>query len=160
MTWYQAIVFIHIISAVIWVGGIFFLGLIAVPAVRRLQPEPRHNLMMELGLRFRNIGYTLLVVLIITGVIQAGAHGATVTNVLNGTFFQTRFGATLGAKLLFFVAMLAVSITHDFIVGPASVRAGLVGPESDRLRRLASWLARLTAVLALGVLAYATLLVR
>lgn len=160
MSWYQLVVFIHVISAIMWVGGILFLGVVAVPAVRRLQSETRSVLMSELGRRFRNIGYTLLGVLIVTGVIQAWVHGATVTNVLNGSFFQSRFGATLGAKLIFVLLMLGVSVVHDFVVGPASVRASQEGRETESLRKTASWLARLTALLALAVIAYAVMLVR
>ena len=160
MTWYQFVVIVHVVCATMWVGGILFLGLVAVPAIRRMQPAARAELLGALGRRFRAIGYVLLGVLIVTGVVQSAFRGATIANVLDGTFFQQPFGATLGRKLLFFVAMLAVSIVHDFIVGPASVRAARAGRETERLRKAASWLARLTAVLALLVVAYAVLLVR
>lgn len=160
MNWYRTVVIIHVISATMWVGGILFLGLIAVPAARRLEKQARARLLSDLGNRFRNLGYTLLIILIVTGVIQAGAHGATVANVLDGSFMQTRFGATLAAKLLFFVLMLAVSIVHDFFVGPATVRAMEQGRDTERLRKIASWLARITAVLAIAVVIYATMLVR
>ncbi len=160
MSWYQLVVFIHVISAVMWVGGILFLGIVAVPAVRRLQSETRSALMSDLGRRFRNVGYTLLGVLVITGVFQSWAHGATVANVLNGTFFATPFGSTLGTKLIYVLLMLCVSVVHDFVVGPASVRAASEGRETESLRKTASWLARLTALLALAVVAYAVMLVR
>lgn len=160
MTWYQFIVFIHVISAILWVGGIFFLGLVAVPAVRREEAQKRSELLTELGKRFRNIGYVLLGLLIVTGVIQAVVYGATISNVLDGSFFQTRFGSGFGKKMLFFVAMLVVTIAHDFFVGPASARAMQEGRSSDSLRKAASWLARLTALFALGVVAYAVMMVR
>ena len=77
----------------------------------------------EIGRRFRNIGYVLLGILILTGVIQAIHHGATIENVLDGSFFQTTFGSRFGKKMLFFISMLAVSIAHDFFLGPATIRA-------------------------------------
>lgn len=160
MTWYHLIVFIHVIGAIIWVGGVFFIGLVAVPALRRHQARQRSQLLADLGNRFRSIGYTVLGVLIATGLIQASANGATVANVLDGSFFQTHFGSSLGKKLLFFVAMLVVSATHDFYVGPASIRATQEGRDVESLRKAASWLARLTALLALAVVGYAVMMIR
>ncbi len=160
MSWYELTVYIHVVAAIIWVGGIMFLGIIAVPAVRRLAPDVRTNLMSDLGSRFRRTGYTLLVILILTGLVQSSFRGATVSNVLDGSFFATTFGRTLGLKLLFFILMLIASIAHDFYVGPAAVKAASAGTETPGLRNAASWLARITAVLALVVVAYAVLLVR
>lgn len=160
MTWYHLVVFIHVISAMIWVGGIAFLGIIAIPSVRRLQPETRSQLVGELGLRFRNIGYTLLAVLIATGIIQSIANGASISNVLDGSFFDTRFGSALANKLIYFALMIGVSITHDFYIGPKSVKLAQAGQNVDHLRKAASWLARLTAIFALLVVLYAILLSR
>lgn len=144
----------------IWVGGIAFLAIVAIPSVRRIKPETRSQLIGELGLRFRNLGYTLLAVLIATGVIQSIANGATVANVLDGSFFHTRFGSALAHKLVYFALMLAVSIAHDFYVGPKSIRLAQAGQEVAHLRKAASWLARLTAVFTLLVVLYAIQLSR
>jgi quercetin dioxygenase-like cupin family protein len=38
---YQLSVLVHILSAIIWVGGIFFLALVVVPVARRLPPADR-----------------------------------------------------------------------------------------------------------------------
>lgn len=161
MSWYKVVVYIHIISAIGWVGGILFLGLVAAPAARNLDDEHRSLIMNDLGSRFVKVGYTLLAVLAITGIIQAGHYGATVTTFLNGSFFTAHeFGRRLGLKLLFIVLMLGVSVSHDFYVGPAAVRAAQAGKDTAKLRKIASWLARLTALLALIVIAYAMMLVR
>lgn len=162
MSWYQLVVFIHIIGAIGWVGGILFLRFVAVPAIRRLGAEERTQLLEDIGRRFRTFGYGLLVLLALTGVVQAAAYGATWQNLLDGSFFQTRFGVRLGMKLFFIALMLIASISHDFFVGPASVRAARTGnvAEQERLRKIASWLARLTAVFALLVIYYAMRLVR
>ena len=45
MTWsepvigYQLSVFLHILSAIVWIGGMFFLALVVVPATRGV-PRP------------------------------------------------------------------------------------------------------------------------
>lgn len=160
MTWYSLVVLIHVLGAITWVGGILFIALVAVPSLRRMQSEIRTEFLNDIGRRFRNIGYGLLGVLIITGVIQAIHHGATIENVLDGSFFQTTFGSRFGKKMVFFVTMLAVSIAHDFFIGPATIRAAREGRDTERLRKAASWLARITGLLALGVVYYAVLMVR
>lgn len=160
MSWYQVLVFLHVIGAVIWVGGILFLGFVAVPATRKMPIHERGELLDNLGRRFRNLGYWVLVLLVVTGTIQAGRHGATWANALDGSFFRTRFGAFLGLKLIFFTLMVITSSIHDFYIGPASADALAAGHSSDRLRKTASWLARITALLAILVVLYATRLVR
>lgn len=162
MKWsfYHVLVYLHVVGAVIWVGGILFLGFVAVPATRSLPPDKRGALLDALGRRFRALGYAVLVLLVVTGTLQAGARGATVASVLDGSFFRTGFGAALGIKLIFFALMVVVSALHDFYVGPASARALAAGGSDEKLRRTASWLARITALLALLVVLYATRLVR
>lgn len=117
--------------------------------------------MNELGSRFVTVGYTLLGVLAATGIVQAWMHGATWTTFFNGSFFTASdFGRKLGLKLLFIVLMVGVSASHDFYVGPAAIRAAQEGRDTTELRRLASWLARITALFALIVVYYAVQLVR
>lgn len=160
MTFYKFLVYLHILGAIGWVGGILFLGLVAVPAVRKFDDDSRSRVINELGSRFRTVGYALLGLLAVTGIVQSAYHGATVANVLSGRFFQTSFGRTLALKLLFIALMVGVSVAHDFFIGPAAVRASDAGQDPTRLRKTASWLARITALLALIVVALASLLVR
>jgi hypothetical protein len=59
--------------------------------------------------------------------------------------------------------ILAISAAHDFWLGPRATRAWQAAPASPqarRLRRQATWLARLNAVLALATVALGVLLVR
>ncbi len=160
MSWYHLVVFVHVLGAVIWVGGILFLGFVAVPAIRRLPDDARGNLLSTIGRRFRLIGYLALAVLFITGIIQMVTLGANLSNVLDGSFFATRFGSSLAIKLVLVVIMVSVSAVHDFVVGPASARALASGADTTNLRQAASWLARVTAVLAVLVVYYAVRMLR
>lgn len=160
MNWYPLIVFLHVLGATIWVGGILFLGFVAVPSARRLPDQTRSSLLDDIGRRFRTIGYAILGLLFVSGVIQMAVHGATVANVVNGSFFATRFGSTLGIKLILVVMMVAVSVIHDFFVGPASVDALAAGRPREGLRKAASWLARVTGLLAILVVYYAVRMMR
>ena len=160
MTWYEVVVFVHVIAAMVWVGGILFLSLVVVPASRRYPPDVRSRLFADVGRRFRAVGWTALGLLVATGSVQMAARGATARNLLDGSFFTTPFGRVLGAKLLAVLAMMLLTALHDFMAGPAAVRAAERGRDVPGLRRSAGILARLTALLALLVVFLAVQLVR
>lgn len=160
MTWYLLSVFLHVFSAMIWVGGIFFLAIVAVPAARRFSPDERSRLVTLLGRRFRAIGWAALLVLIVTGLINVGFRGATWQNVVSGEYFITPFGSRLAVKLGVVLLMIAVSGTHDWLIGPLTSRRSEAGQDITGLRRLASWLARATGLLAALIVLLAVLMVR
>jgi uncharacterized membrane protein len=157
---YQLAEFLPVLGAAIWVGGIVFLAAVAVPIARRFDPETRARIVDAAGRQFRIIGWTTIAVMVVTGAYAATVRGATLQNVLDGTFWATTFGRTLAEKLVLVALMATVSFVHDFYVGPVATRAAAAGEDTTRLRRTAAWLARITGVLALGVLFMAVLLVR
>ena len=160
MTGYEIVVFIHILAAMTWVGGILFLSLVVVPASRRYPQDVRARLFTDVGRRFRAVGWTALGILVVTGSIQMAARGATLTNVLDGSFFATPWGRVMGAKLLAVFVMMLLTAVHDFVAGPAAERAAQTGGDAAALRRRSGHLARLTALLALIVVFLAVQLVR
>lgn len=166
---YHLSVFLHLFGAMIWTGGIFFLVLVVVPVARKLPPHERAALITTVASRFRIVGYSSLALVIVTGLVNLGYRGVTWESVVTGTLWQSTFGQLVVAKVALVLVMLLVSVTHDFVVGPASTRAQANAgeqptPEVQRelaaLRRKAAWLARLTGVLVLAVVITAVLLVR
>lgn len=160
---YHLSVFIHVIGAVIWVGGMLFLALVIAPATRSLPPRERAPLFSVIGRRFRIVGWVCIGLLLVTGVINVAARGIGWEAITSGQLAESEFGRILAAKLIIVAAMLTLSAAHDFVLGPAS-SAGWSDPGAMQraaiLRRRASWIARVNAVLALLVLALATFLVR
>jgi uncharacterized membrane protein len=161
---YQLSVFLHVTSAVVWVGGMFFLALVAVPAVRKMPPEARSRVVGAMGERFRTIGWICIAVLVVTGIVNLAYRRITWESVATGAIFGTDFGAVLAYKTGVVLAMIALSIVHDFYWGPASTRMMEThGPRDPRVgaaRKRASMLGRANAVLALVVVALGVLLVR
>jgi copper resistance protein D len=162
---YQLSVFVHLLSAVVWVGGMLFLALVIVPAIRHLPPAERGALLSAVGRRFRTIGWLCIALLIATGMLNAGYRGLTWDLVLSGRFLEGWFGQVLAIKLALVAAMIGLSAYHDFVVGPSATRLLERGDPSTaglamRLRRRASLLGRLNALLALAVIALAVLLMR
>lgn len=161
---YVFAVWLHIVAAMVWVGGLVCFAAVLVPLSR--QPAFRHlstELLSESGLRFRWVGWSALAVLIITGIYILSVRGYAWADLLNGTLWDGRFGRTLAIKLGLVGLLIVINTWHDFYVGPRAAE-GLRGQpdslETSRLRRSASWAARLTLVLSLAVVFLAVLLIR
>ncbi len=61
---------VHVLSAVTWLGGMLFIALILVPVTRRVQdPLLRLDLITQTGKRFRTVGWIALGLLVATGVV-------------------------------------------------------------------------------------------
>lgn len=160
---YYVNVTLHILAAMLWLGGMFFLGIVGAPVLRSVEPPAlRQRLFDSLGRRFRTVGWITVGVAVVTGVINMHYRGwLHWDGVLNSAaFWGTRTGVALSAKLGFVALMLAVEAYHDFVVGPAAGRVEPGSKASLRLRRRASWLARVAALFGLGIVAAATFLTR
>ena len=159
---YYVNVSIHVLAAVFWLGGLFFLAVVGAPVLRRLESAPlRARLFRDIGRRFRTVGWTLIAILLITGVLNLFFVGLLDMAVLGAaTFWSTPYGRALAWKLGAVALMLALSASHDFVLGPAASRLEPGSPGAERARRSASWLARLTALAGLAVVLAAVRLAR
>ena len=162
---YQLSVLIHVLAAMVWVGGMLFLALVVVPATRGMPPRERSALFQVVGYRFRTVGWVCIGLLLVTGVVNTAYRGVTWDSLFTAELWASDFGRVLGLKLGVVAVMLLLSLYHDFVLGPASVRAHTPGEarpsaEALALRTLASRLGRVTALLALVVVALAVILVR
>lgn len=162
MSLYYLNVTIHILAALLWLGGMFFLAVVGAPVLRRVEPPKlRAELFRKLGEQFRTVGWIAIGVLVITGVVNLWFRG-----VLNGsalgsaTFWASPYGRSLTWKLGAVTTMLVVSAIHDFVHGPRASRNRPGSPEALRSRRKAALLARLNAVIGLIVVIAAVRLAR
>ena len=160
MSVYIINVTIHVFAALFWLGGMFFLAAVGAPVLRRVEPaELRASLFRQLGEQFRVVGWIAIALLLVTGVLNLHLRGM-LPSVLDAAFWSTRYGVTLAWKVGAVTGMLVIQAVHDFIVGPASVRAIPGSPVSLRLRRRAALLARLSAVLGIIIVIAAVRLAR
>jgi putative copper resistance protein D len=161
---YLLSVWLHILAAVTYIGGMIFLALVLVPTIRK--PEYRDiamDLVHRTGTRFRNVGWVCLGVLVLTGGVNLAFHGIGLLDLLSGEAFRSSFGHILGLKLLLVAVLLLMSIVHDFVIGPkatAAWRAAPGSPEAARRRRRAGRYGRTALVLSLLVVALGVMLVR
>lgn len=157
---YLASVTVHVLAALLWLGGMFFLGAVGAPVLRHVEPaELRQRLFDAIGTRFRTVGWWAIGALLVTGTLNLWFKGILGLLATTG-FWRAPYGQALAVKLAAVTVMLVVQAIHDFRDGP---RAGRAVPGSDEalaLRRRAAWLARLNALIAVVLVVAAVRLAR
>lgn len=157
---YRWSVSIHVISAVVWVGGMWFIALVLAPELRKLEAAQRTELYHRVGVRIRAVGWTAIALLILSGLYNLGYRGVSWSRVVSNGFWSSRLGSVLAVKLVAVAAILVFSVLHDFVYGPR-LREVPPGTETWRaLRSRVTWIGRLNAVLALIVVILGTRLFR
>lgn len=151
MSLYYLNVTIHVLAALLWLGGMFFLAVVGAPVLREIESqELRARLFHRLGVRFRGVGWLALGVLLVTGTLNLHFRRLLSRDVLgSAAFWAGPYGRALAWKLTAVAVMLVVSAVHDFVLGPAASRLESGSPAAARARRRASWLARLNAIAGL-----------
>lgn len=152
----------HVLAAVVWLGGMFFIALVGAPVLRRIESaSARTELLRVLGGRFRSIAWAAIAVLLMTGVANLGFRSQLGWDTLGSpAFWDTRYGTVLGWKLAAVAVMIVVSALHDFVLGPMASRDEPRSPEAVRARRAAAWLGRANAVVGILVVYLAVRLAR
>jgi len=149
------ILWIHLLAAVIWIGGMAIISLVIVPvlAYREASSTPTSGhaeLLRTMGERFSQVGWVCIVVLLMTGMLNL-MHLAIPLDVL----FTTRLGKLLIVKWCFVAGMIGLSIYHDFIAGPRLRSLSPQDPVYACLTARMRWSGRLSLVLGLAVLFFA-----
>lgn len=160
---YWISVTVHMLAALFWLGGMFFLGVVGAPVLRAVEPaELRQRLFHAIGVRFRTAGWGAVGVLVATGMLNLHFRGLLRWDGLlaDRLFWSTTLGRALAAKLAAVILMVGISAIHDFWLGPAAGRAGLGSPNAVRLRRQAALLARLNALIGVALVIAAVHLAR
>ena len=114
----EIVVIVHLLAAMVWVGGSVALVFAGVPAIRTLEGESRGRAIRELGRRWRRLGYGALLVLAVSGVPLA-----------QHDYHQGRspFQTVLWVKVVLSVGLVVSSYLHNFVLGPrlqSEVREG------------------------------------
>ena len=161
---YLLSVTLHILAAALWAGGMLFLVFVIVPLLRT--PALRERavaLVTALGLRFRSVGWASLLVLIVTGFVNAAFRAPSPGALVDAVWWSSPFGRLLAQKLVLVGVILALSAVHDFAVGPrasALLAADPGSPRALRWQQSARWMGRINLFLAVAVIALAVALAR
>lgn len=157
-------ILLHVLAAVVWIGGMVFLGLVLVPVLRdRSIAGQAAQLIHRTGVRFRNVGWACLLILVATGLVNLTRWGVDVERATSAELWASPWGKILAVKLSLVVLALTVSAVHDFVVGPRATAALRQAPGSDdarRMRRVAGWMGRSNLLIGVLIVALAIMLVR
>ncbi|HET9139240.1 hypothetical protein [Actinophytocola sp.] len=118
--------FLHVLGAVVWVGGQLTITVVLLPPVRRiLAVADRAELLRAVGKRFAIVTAALfLPIQVSTGILLAGRHGVTWAALLH-----PGYGRTLAAKLLLFTVVMIAAILHGIAQAgnrPAAARTAAI----------------------------------
>ena len=127
------IVWLHVVAAVAWVGGVLYAGHLVMPAIARGGRDG-----LPLLVRGRAVAWAAWALLAVTGIENLRRVPA--------------ISPWLAAKLIVVVALLALAAHRDFAVLPRAVRAVEGGAEPAVALSGARALDRVVLLLALAVL--------
>lgn len=152
--WYIISVFLHIVGAAFWIGGMLFLPLVLLPNIKN-HPD-RITLLYKTGLKFRFYGWIVLILIILTGLGNLYFKGLP----LNLNFlFGSDFGKVFALKIALFVGMLLISAVHDFYIGTKALE-DFTNQPNPKLKQIASITGRINLLLALIIAFLGVLLSR
>jgi uncharacterized membrane protein len=163
-TLYLVSVGLHIVAAAAWLGGMLFLVLVLVPALRTPALAAHATAAIRaVGERYRTVGWATLLVLVATGVANAALRAGSLASLSDRAWWATPFGRLLALKLALVALVLVLSALHDFAIGPRAGRLMAEAPDATRTARwrgAARWMGRVNLLLALAIVALAVRLVR
>ncbi len=123
-------VFVHILSAVVWLGAV----VMSVSVLRRAGSLDGTEYLEYLR-NFRWINRTALFSLTVTGLYNLFARGYTWFDLVDPVFWNGYFGETLMIKLIVFSTVLTSAISMDMAIGNVLIRSESVGKGAELCRR-------------------------
>jgi copper resistance protein D len=163
---YFVSVWLHILAATVWVGGLIYTAAVAVPFALTHELPERHRLLRGLARRFRWIGWGSIGVLVITGLanLTLRLSPIKVSQLLNGDLFNPQKVEQLIAiwlpwKLMLVVLMIGLMAFHD-VTSLQAAKKHHDSPDSAPGNRLGSRAAALATLVAILILYVSVRMVR
>ena len=153
------LVWLHMLAAVSWIGGMIFLSVVLMPVLKREPFASQRSLLFPtIARRFRVVIWGAIAILLLTGPPLLHQRGIPIMN-------PSGWPMVLSVKLGLVVILLLFTVRHDLIIGPRVSRILQIPTESrtafdHALVLWSPWIARASLVLTLGVLLAAVVLVR
>lgn len=150
---------IHVMAAVVWLGGMVFLSLVLVPVFRRgTFGADRRILFQTLARRFRVIVWVTIGILVLSGPLLVSSRTGTLEE-------PEAWRSVLHLKLWLVAGLVLLTAVHDFWLGPLVGRlrreaADIPSPADLLLIRSSAVVARFGLVLGMAVLFLAVALAR
>ena len=109
---------LHIIAAVIWIGGNLMMAMVVVPYFKRsVSAVERIRILSQIGRRFEPIVWGCVLVLFFSGLLNIFLSFPELTGLAD------EFVRTLLIKLLLFIILIVLTAIHSFVIGPRMSQA-------------------------------------
>ena len=159
-------VWLHILAAAVWVGGLIYTAAVAVPFALTYEASERQRILRGLARRFRWIGWGSIGVLIITGIGNLILRLTPVkfSQILNGDLFnpdkvEQLLAIWLPWKFMLVILMIGLMAFHD-VTSLQAAKKFEGSPDSAPGNKMGSRAAALATLLAIAVLYVSVRLVR
>lgn len=149
--------FLHLLGVAVWLGGMIFLGAVAVPAARAAGgPEASRALIRRVARKFGLLGGAAWVVIFVTG-FGLMSH----RNIKMSQITETAYGQKILTKLILLLVVGVIVLVHSLWQGPAVHRAEEAGDDAraKKLRGIGGMLDGLVLVITLVILGIAATLI-
>ncbi|MGH7273533.1 MAG: CopD family protein [Nitrospiria bacterium] len=123
------IMWIHLIAAITWIGGMLFLWLVLRPAIRQWPPQSQGlEILRRIEERFRTIRWVSLLTLLATGIFNLIHEGGSAR-------LESNWGGVLMVKLVLVAIVMGLSGINDFLLtsSPRPASSGESGRTKDLL---------------------------
>lgn len=111
--------FLHIVSAMFWIGGMLFITLVIAPYLSTIEdPRQRSAIYQVVGKKFRFLAWIVIAIMLVTGPINLYYLGVTPGMLFDPAFAATSYGLVIWLKIAVIILLLISSIAHDFWLGP------------------------------------------
>lgn len=153
------LIWIHLLAAVAWIGGMVFLSLILMPVLKQAGfSGERRALFHSLARRFRLLVWASITTLLATGSVLLVSRAGSLSDAATWPFVMT-------LKLALVALLIALTAAHDFWLGPRVAALMQRSPTDrstaeQRILRFSPWIARLGLILAVVILVLAVAVVR
>lgn len=117
------VTWIHLFSAVVWIGGIFFILFVALPVAKKTLEQP--------GKLMGTINISILLIFITGIFISLLSHSFSELVSLNSLWTQTLF-----TKVLTALVMASIHFYRGFVLTPKIERLSAEGSHSGKIKEL------------------------
>lgn len=148
------VVWIHLVAAITFIGGLMYLHLVLRPVLQSQGAEiESYDVLRKAGQRFRTMTWMSLIALILTGAFNMLSEGGSAR-------IETEWGVVLMLKLFLFAIAFGLVLIHDFVLDPyaSSSQSSVKTPTVQSNIRRAVFVQQMILALALIILFVATYL--
>ena len=122
-TLYLAMVWLHIVGATIWIGGMVMAAFVMLPQIRQLQEPERSRFRWRFLRRFRAVMWGAFAVVGVSGLLVLALRGVQLDDLLDPAWHSTTFGRVISLKIGLYAAGGALTLLHERARSGAQARA-------------------------------------